>query len=157
MVIKGERNVLFLVVFQRNLVGNSYMGFPSQGNLFIPKNVVKKCICINSHKNCSKCILYTKQHYLLFQGTAPGTFVAQLKATDADSDANGNVTYHIVEGGVNKFIIDNVTGVISTTAVFDRESGTNQYTVSDSLFLCRLIVTMRFFQHFCVKPLRNDV
>ena len=45
--------------------------------------------------------------------------------------------YHIVEGGVNKFIIDNVTGVISTTAAFDRESGTNEYTVSDSLFSCR--------------------
>lgn len=59
--------------------------------------------------------------------TVPGSFVAQLNATDADSAANGNITYYIVEGGPNKFIIDNVTGVITTRGQFDRESEVNEY------------------------------
>ena len=67
---------------------------------------------------------------LFFQGTAPGSYVTQCNATDADSAANAKVTYHIVEGAANKFSINNVTGIITTTGQFDRESGTNEYVVS---------------------------
>ena len=68
--------------------------------------------------------------FLIFQGTAPGSYVTQCNATDADSAANANVTYHIVEGAANKFSIDSVTGIITTTGQFDRESGINEYVVS---------------------------
>ena len=68
--------------------------------------------------------------FLLFQGIAPGSYVTQCNATDADAGANADITYHIVEGSANKFSINNNTGVITTTAQLDRESGVSEYVVS---------------------------
>lgn len=82
-------------------------------------------LCITLHEEL---LIYGL--FLIFQGTAPGSYVTQCNATDADSAANAKVTYHIVEGAANKFSIDSVTGIITTTGQFDRESGTNEYVVS---------------------------
>lgn len=68
--------------------------------------------------------------FLLFQGIAPGSYVTQCNATDADAGANADVTYRIVEGSANKFSINNSTGVITTTAQLDRESGVSEFMVS---------------------------
>ena len=77
--------------------------------------------------------------FRVFQGTVPGSYVTQCNATDADSAANGNVTYYIVEGAANKFSIDSVTGIITTTSQFDWESGINEYVVSCNEVVCFLM------------------
>ncbi|KAJ7389421.1 hypothetical protein OS493_031665 [Desmophyllum pertusum] len=63
------------------------------------------------------------------EGAASGSFVAQCNATDADVGANAQVTYHLVEGAANKFSINNITGVITTSGIFDRETDPEEYTL----------------------------
>ena len=77
--------------------------------------------------------------FVLVQGLAPGSFVTQCNATDADAGANAQITYHILEGAANKFDINNTTGVITTTAQLDRETGVTNYMVSD--YTCQLCQT----------------
>ena len=48
--------------------------------------------------------------------------MATVIAKDADILDNGKVVYNITSGGKGKFVIDNSTGVITTTAALDRES-----------------------------------
>lgn len=79
-------------------------------------------------------VLYDIFCIVLFQGVESGSFVVQCNATDADTAANAHVTYRLVQGLVNKFSINNVTGVISTSGTFDRETDPKEYTVWIQLF-----------------------
>ena len=76
--------------------------------------------------------------FLSFQGVSVGSYVTQCNATDADVALNAQITYHIVEGAANKFSIDNLTGIITTTEEFDRETGIKDYMVSDDKAVCFL-------------------
>lgn len=50
-----------------------------------------------------------------------GTNVLDVKAADADSGANGQISYSLVAGHVDKFAIDSRNGTITTLDVFDYE------------------------------------
>lgn len=65
----------------------------------------------------------------LAEGTSSGSFVAQCNASDADAAANARITYRLVEGAVNRFSIDNITGVITTSESFDKETEPEEYTL----------------------------
>ena len=56
------------------------------------------------------------------QGAKRGTFVARVNATDADTLENGRVTYEILEGGDNLFVINSSSGVITVNGELDKES-----------------------------------
>lgn len=77
------------------------------------------------------------------QGASSGSFVAQCIASDADTAANARITYQLVEGAVNRFSIDNITGVITTSGSFDRETDPELYTVRLLLRLNNLILYLR--------------
>ena len=80
---------------------------------------------------------------ILLQGASSGSFVAQCNASDADTAANARITYQLVEGAVNRFSIDNITGVITTSGSFDRETDPELYTVRLLLRLNNLILYLR--------------
>lgn len=74
------------------------------------------------------------------ENTAPGTFVAQVKATDGDYGKYGKISYSIIsvsdnsgksKGQNDYFTISNETGVIRVAkgAVIDRESGLQRITL----------------------------
>ena len=56
------------------------------------------------------------------QGAKRGAFVARVNATDADTLENGRVTYEILEGGDNQFVINSSSGVITVDGELDKES-----------------------------------
>lgn len=80
---------------------------------------------------------------ILLQGASSGSFVVQCNASDADTAANARITYQLVEGAVNRFSIDNITGVITTSGSFDRETDPELYTVRPLLRLNNLILYLR--------------
>jgi hypothetical protein len=55
-------------------------------------------------------------------------YVTAVSATDRDSGSNALLTYDILDGST-QFVIDNVTGIISTAATLDRES-TDEYNLT---------------------------
>ncbi|NWZ25969.1 PCD23 protein, partial [Asarcornis scutulata] len=51
-----------------------------------------------------------------------GFLVHRISAKDPDEGRNGQVTYHIISGNENKsFILDKITGLLSTAQLLDRE------------------------------------
>ncbi|XP_041349525.1 cadherin-23-like [Gigantopelta aegis] len=58
----------------------------------------------------------------LAENSALGSTVIDLGATDADTGADGVVTYSIVSGGNGKFAIDPTTGIVTVSGPLDRES-----------------------------------
>uniref|UniRef100_A0A8C3B786 Cadherin domain-containing protein n=1 Tax=Cairina moschata TaxID=8855 RepID=A0A8C3B786_CAIMO len=51
-----------------------------------------------------------------------GFLVHRINAKDPDEGRNGQVTYHIISGNENKsFILDKITGLLSTAQLLDRE------------------------------------
>lgn len=50
-----------------------------------------------------------------------GTHVLDVRAADADSDANAQISYSLIAGHVDKFAIDSRKGTITTLDVFDYE------------------------------------
>lgn len=51
-----------------------------------------------------------------------------MNATDADASENKRVTYELLEGGDDKFVVDNTTGIIKIKSKLDRETK-DQYKV----------------------------
>lgn len=51
----------------------------------------------------------------------PPQFVTKVSAKDADSGSNGEVNYHLVNDFDETFLIDEITGEVSTNAKLDRE------------------------------------
>lgn len=69
-------------------------------------------------------------------------------ATDADSGANGRVSYSIIHGNLfNQFIINPDNGLVSLAAKLDREqvSGSDKTTVR-TRNLCELLVMTIFVE-----------
>ncbi|KAF0309990.1 Protein dachsous [Amphibalanus amphitrite] len=68
---------------------------------------------------------FTQDEYssAVWEGNSKGTFVVQVSATDADTGANADVVYSIVEGNLdNAFVIESrSSGVVRTNIVLDRE------------------------------------
>ncbi|XP_043223379.1 protein dachsous-like [Amphibalanus amphitrite] len=68
---------------------------------------------------------FTQEEYIsaVWEGNSKGTFVVQVSATDADTGANANVVYSIVEGNLdNAFVMESPSsGVVRTNIVLDRE------------------------------------
>uniref|UniRef100_A0A1A9WW10 Cadherin domain-containing protein n=1 Tax=Glossina brevipalpis TaxID=37001 RepID=A0A1A9WW10_9MUSC len=68
---------------------------------------------------------FTQSLYVatVWEGNSKGTFVAQVKAIDADSASNSRVLYHIVDGNHdNAFVIEPAfSGIVKTNIVLDRE------------------------------------
>ncbi|XP_037070379.1 protein dachsous-like [Pollicipes pollicipes] len=68
---------------------------------------------------------FTQDEYIsaVWEGNSKGTFVVQVSATDADTGANANVVYSIVEGNLdNAFVIEApFSGIVKTNIVLDRE------------------------------------
>uniref|UniRef100_A0A1B0GD92 Cadherin domain-containing protein n=1 Tax=Glossina morsitans morsitans TaxID=37546 RepID=A0A1B0GD92_GLOMM len=68
---------------------------------------------------------FTQPQYAatVWEGNSKGTFVAQVKAIDADSTTNSRVLYHIVDGNHdNAFVIEPAfSGIVKTNIVLDRE------------------------------------
>ncbi|XP_077466669.1 protocadherin-16-like [Stigmatopora argus] len=60
-----------------------------------------------------------------------GSLVLDVKATDLDQGANGEVTYFLIRGAQSTFVIDQKTGQIITAAPLDRER-----TASYALDVC---------------------
>lgn len=71
----------------------------------------------------------THRHLFVLQNLHGGAFVIDVNATDDDIHSNGQVEYAIMHGSDNSFTINTTTGVITTTAMLDRETK-NMYTVS---------------------------
>ena len=67
------------------------------------------------------------------ESPAPGSFVVQVSATDADRGTNGQVTYELGDSSETRFAINSTSGVITTTAAataeIDRET-TPTFTIS---------------------------
>lgn len=55
------------------------------------------------------------------ENSGVGTDVTHVRATDADSGENGQITYTLIAGHVDKFAIDSRNGTITTLDVFDYE------------------------------------
>ena len=48
-----------------------------------------------------------------------GTIVDEVKATDADTGMNAEISYRIHSGGYDDFVVDNMTGVITVARKLD--------------------------------------
>ncbi|KAG7469991.1 hypothetical protein MATL_G00134680, partial [Megalops atlanticus] len=86
---------------------------------------------INNNKPIfEECHNYSVNAWVL-ENQPPGTFVLRVQAHDPDIGVNGEVKYGIMhrDGASSGFTIDPDTGVISTTASFDREKQ-REYTLS---------------------------
>ncbi|XP_060070203.1 cadherin-related tumor suppressor-like [Ylistrum balloti] len=57
----------------------------------------------------------------ILENENPLTSILAVKATDADDGPNGQVTYRLENSVGNKFIVNAITGVVSTTQALDRE------------------------------------
>ncbi|XP_034048877.1 protocadherin-20 [Thalassophryne amazonica] len=55
------------------------------------------------------------------ENNPPNTFLAQLQATDPDSDSRGEVVYLLGGDAPRIFIVDHITGVLTVAASLDRE------------------------------------
>lgn len=68
--------------------------------------------------------VFEKSEYsaVLSELAPPGTYVASITATDADTGVNAQITYDFVSGNKNQwFAIDSVSGLITTSKPLDRE------------------------------------
>ncbi|CAG5118360.1 unnamed protein product [Candidula unifasciata] len=63
----------------------------------------------------------TRTEYHVKENELPGTFLAQIVATDSDDGVNGKLSFQLVSDSGMGFNISR-TGVITTTRTFDRES-----------------------------------
>lgn len=71
--------------------------------------------------NDNKPYFYPKQYfYTLRPLDMPGTVVAHLTATDADTGKNAQVLFSLVSGGEGKFEVDEITGIIKTKQHFNK-------------------------------------
>lgn len=59
--------------------------------------------------------------FLLLKNVDVGYFVFDVNATDDDIMSNGEVTYSIMHGEEDKFVINATSGVIRTAGALDRE------------------------------------
>ena len=73
--------------------------------------------------------VFDQQQYNFFiaENEPASMLVGTVRATDEDSTSNGNITYSISSitphnSEVELFVIDRITGAVSSNAVFDRES-----------------------------------
>ena len=57
----------------------------------------------------------------ILENQLPGQTIGQVNATDRDQGSNAQLVYFLING-TEHFYIDNVTGVITTAASFDREA-----------------------------------
>ncbi|XP_033742322.1 LOW QUALITY PROTEIN: protocadherin Fat 4-like [Pecten maximus] len=57
----------------------------------------------------------------ILENENPMTTILTVQATDADAGPNGQVTYRLENTAGNKFMVNPVTGVVSTTQALDRE------------------------------------
>ena len=60
--------------------------------------------------------------FLLLKNVDDGYFVFDVNATDDDILSNGEVTYSIMHGDEDKFVINATSGVITTAGALDRET-----------------------------------
>ena len=74
---------------------------------------------INMHKTF---ILTWLILFLLLKNVDDGYFVFDVNATDDDILSNGEVTYSIMHGDEDKFVINATSGVITTAGALDRET-----------------------------------
>ncbi|XP_044210475.1 protocadherin Fat 4 [Thunnus albacares] len=67
--------------------------------------------------------LFSASEYIISvpENSAIGTNVFNVKAADADSGANAQITYSLIAGHVDKFAMDSRNGTITTLDVFDYE------------------------------------
>ncbi|XP_071353107.1 protocadherin Fat 4 [Trachinotus anak] len=63
----------------------------------------------------------SEYHTSVPENSEIGTSVLDVKANDADSGANAQISYSIIAGHVDKFAIDSGNGTITTLDVFDYE------------------------------------
>lgn len=84
---------------------------------------------INDHEP-----VFEKSEYsaILSELAPPGTFVASITATDEDTGVNAQIYYDFVSGNNKQwFMIDSVSGLITTKAPLDREiQGTIELSIS---------------------------
>ena len=72
--------------------------------------------------DCEPTFSASKAYYAsISEDSPPGTLVTQVTATDCDLHQNSVIRYFLHSDGVNKFVINSITGVIKTQKVFDRE------------------------------------
>ena len=67
-------------------------------------------------------ILIWRIFFLLLKNVDDGYFVFDVNATDDDILSNGEVTYSIMHGDEDKFVINATSGVITTAGALDRET-----------------------------------
>ena len=79
-----------------------------------------KAIIYIRDKNNNRPVFEKCENAELIENTPAGQIVTQVLATDKDRGINGEVEYSIVYGDPS-FEIDNTTGVIRSTEIFDRE------------------------------------
>lgn len=60
--------------------------------------------------------------FLLLKNVDDGYFVFDVNATDDDILSNGKVTYSIMHGDEDKFVINATSGVITSAGALDRET-----------------------------------
>ena len=72
-----------------------------------------------------------KYVYTIPENLTTGSVIGTVNATDADIDENGQITYELICSYECAFIIDSVTGKISTEQEFDYET-VNQYSLQVS-------------------------
>lgn len=96
----------------------------SDGGSGIDTAVVK--ITVRDANNNSP--IFQKDRYVASvpEASPPGTLVEQVSATDADAGANALITYRILKGAFDDFVIDSNTGIVSLSATsrldYDRRS-----------------------------------
>ncbi|XP_029958534.1 neural-cadherin [Salarias fasciatus] len=114
--LRGPQYVLNITATDDNASGGPYP-LSSSAQVIVGINDIN-----NNKPVFEECHNYSLNAAVL-ENQPPGTFVLRVQAHDADMGVNGEVKYGIMQrdGVSSGFDIDTDTGVITTTASFDRE------------------------------------
>ncbi|XP_042372618.1 protocadherin gamma-B2-like, partial [Plectropomus leopardus] len=122
--LRGPQYILNITATDDNVSGGPYP-LSSSAQVIVGINDIN-----NNKPVFQECYNYSVNAAVL-ENQPPGTFVLQVQAHDADMGVNGEVKYGIMhrDGVSSGFDINPDTGVIATTASFDRERQ-REYTLS---------------------------
>ena len=105
--------------------------------------------------------VFTQSSYekVLYEGMAGGDKILTVIAKDGDSGENGRVHYHITNPEPLPFVIDQITGTISTSAELNRDTGLPEFItikVRASDFGTPLRREAEAYVHVTVKSRNNN-
>ncbi|NXD87134.1 PCD23 protein, partial [Halcyon senegalensis] len=96
-------------------------GSPPLTSLLMLGSLAVKIVILDTNDNSPS--FTSSPHSCVMEDVEVGFLVHHIIAKDPDEGRNGQVTYHILSGNENKaFILDKVTGLLTTAQLLDRET-----------------------------------